>query len=169
MRKDLEAGAIFPDLDLRDHDGNIRRLSDLAEGDPVVLVFYRGWFCPKDRAFLRRLVTFQEEVEVAYARMVTVSVEPPEVQAAFRAGLDARWTFLSDAGRRYLDELELRETTDTVHDPYVPTTVTLFPDRQIRTVYNGYWYWGRATLEELRSDLRAITRAIRPDWEVPRG
>ncbi len=39
--------------------------------------------------------------------MVSVSVDPPEVESAFRAGLGARWTFLSDAERRYLDELDL--------------------------------------------------------------
>jgi hypothetical protein len=33
--------------------------------------------------------------------------------------------------------------------------------------YNGYWFWGRPALEELRQDFRDITRTIRPDWEVP--
>jgi len=31
------------------------------------------------------------------------------------------WTSLSDAERRYVHELDLLETTDTVHHPYVPT------------------------------------------------
>ncbi len=74
--------------------------------------------------------------------MVSVSNDPPEVEAAFRAGVGARWTFLSDVERRYVEELDLLETTDIVHRPYVP--------------------------EELRRDLRAITKAIRPDWEVPK-
>ena len=39
----------------------------------------------------------QDEFEVAYAAIVVVSVDPPEVQSAFRAGLGARFTFLSDA------------------------------------------------------------------------
>jgi hypothetical protein len=32
--------------------------------------------------------------------------------------------------------------------------------------YNGYWYWGRPSNEDLRRDLREITRAIRPDWDL---
>jgi len=99
--------------------------------------------------------------------MVSISVDPPEVQAAFRAGLGARWTFLSDAERRYVHELDLLETTDTLHRPYVPTAFTLFPDLAICRVWNGYWTWGRPSLEELRQDLREITRSIRPDWQVP--
>ncbi len=62
---------------------------------------------PEGAVVLPRLVEFQDEVEVAYTRMVSVSVDPPEVESAFRAGLGARWTFLSDAERRYLDELDL--------------------------------------------------------------
>ena len=58
-----------------------------------------------------------------------------------------------------------RPTRCTV--PICPTTFTLRPDLTIHTAYTGYWYWGRPTLEELRQDLRAITRDVRPDWEVP--
>jgi peroxiredoxin len=167
MRADLDAGGTLPDLELPDHAGNVRRLSALAGGDPVVLNFYRGWWCPKEQAFFRRLVAFQDEVEAAYTRMVSVSVDAPEVEAAFRAGVGARWTFLSDADRRYQAELDLLETTDSVHDPYAPTSFTLFPDLRIHRAYNGYWFWGRPTLEELRRDLREISREIRSAWDPP--
>jgi peroxiredoxin len=166
-REHLRAGGPFPDLELPDHAGNLRRLSELAAGDPLFLNFYRGFWCPKEQAFFRRLVRLQDEAEVAYTRFVSVSVDPPEVAAAFRAGLDARWTFLSDAERRYQAELDLRETTDTVHRPYVPASFLLFPDLSIHQVWNGYWFWGRPTNEELRQGFRAVTREIRPDWEVP--
>ncbi len=156
----------FTDLALPDHNGRPRTLSELAGGDPLVLVFSRGWWCPKEQTFLRGLVTLQNELEVAYTKLVVVSVDPPEVQAAFRAGLGARFTFLSDAQRRYLDELGLRETTDTVHHPYRPATYTLYPDLRVHREYNGYWYWGRPTLEELRHDLRAISQGVRTDWEL---
>jgi peroxiredoxin len=160
------ATEVFPDLDLPDHTGRPRRLSEIAGGDPLVLVTSRGWWCPKEQRFLRGVVELQDELEVAYARLAVVSVDPPEVQAAFRAGLGARFVFLSDAERRYLDELELRETTDTVHDPYRPAVFTLYPDLRVHRSYNGYWFLGRPTLEELRRDLREISIAIRDDWEL---
>lgn len=59
---------------------------------------------------------------------------------AFRAGLGARFAFLSDADRLWLDRLGLRESTDTVHDPYQPAAFTLFPDLRVHSTYNGYWY-----------------------------
>jgi peroxiredoxin len=164
---DLSPGARFPSLDLPDHTGRPRTLSELAGGDPVVLVTSRGWWCPKEQRYLREICRAQDEFEVAYAKLVVISVDEPEVQSAFRAGLGARFTFLSDSERRWLDRLGLRETTDTIHHPYQPAAFTLYPDLTILRTYNGYWYWGRATIEELRSDMRAITREIRDDWEVP--
>jgi peroxiredoxin len=163
----LTAGAVVPDLRLTDHAGNDRSLSELVGGDPTILQTYRGWWCPKEQAFFRRLLALQDEMEVGYARLLSLSVDPAPVSAAFRAGLGARWTFLADPDRAALATLGLRETTDTVHDPYVPAVFSLYPDRTVHRVYDGYWFWGRPTVEELVADLRAISRAIRPDWDAP--
>ena len=167
MTNDLAPGSPFPDLRLSDHSGYERGLGELAAGDPVVLHTYRGWWCPKEQTFFRRLLRLQDEMEVAYSRMISLSVDEPLVASAFRAGIGARWTFLCDPERTALDQLGLRETTDTVNDPYVPRVFTLFPDLMIHRVYDGYWYWGRATVEELVRDLREISSAIRADWAAP--
>lgn len=163
----LVPGAAFPDLDLPDHTGRARTLAELAGGDPLVLITSRGWFCPKEQRHLREVTALQDEFEVAYSRIVVVSVDPPAEQSAFRAGLGARFTFLSDHERRWIERLGLRETTDTVHDPFQPAAFSLLPDLTIHRAYNGYWYWGRPTTEDLRRDMREITRAIRADWRVP--
>jgi peroxiredoxin len=163
----LVAGFVLPDFELLDHAGNRRRLSDLVGGDPTVVQFYRGWWCPKEQAFFRRLLALQEDAEVAYSRILSVSVDPPEVSAAFRAGLGARWTFLSDPDREVQSQLRLRETTDTLNNPYVPAVAVITPDLRIHAAYNGYWYWGRPTHDELVKHLRAVSRELRPDWAAP--
>jgi peroxiredoxin len=164
---ELAVGGQVPNFELLDHAGNQRRLTQLVGGDPTVLHCYRGWWCPKEQAFFRRLLALQDDAEVAYSRILSVSVDSPEVNAAFRAGLGARWTFLSDPDRQVQTQLRLRETTDTLNDPYVPAVVVIGPDLRIHAVYNGYWYWGRPTVDELVKDLREISRALRPDWEAP--
>jgi peroxiredoxin len=164
---ELVAGYALPDFELLDHARNRRRLSQLVAGDPTVLQFYRGWWCPKEQAFFRRLLALQDDAEVAYSRILSVSVDPPEISAAFRAGLGARWTFLSDPDREVQTQLRLRETTDTLNDPYVPAVVVISPDLRIHAAYNGYWYWGRPTHEELVRHLRAVSRGLRPDWAAP--
>ena len=164
---ELAVSGQVPNFELLDHAGNQRRLSELVGGDPTVLHFYRGWWCPKEQAFFRRLLALQDDAEVAYSRVLSVSVDSPEVNAAFRAGLGARWTFLSDPDRQVQTQLRLRETTDTLNDPYVPAVVVIGPDLRIHALYNGYWYWGRPTVDELVTNLRDLSRALRPDWDAP--
>ena len=44
MRADLIPGAKFPDLELPDHGRKPVRLSALANGYPLVVSFYRGYW-----------------------------------------------------------------------------------------------------------------------------
>jgi hypothetical protein len=44
----LTAGARLPDVELLDHAGNRRRLSELVAGDPTVPQSYRGWWCREE-------------------------------------------------------------------------------------------------------------------------
>ena len=157
----------LPDLELLDHSGNTRRLSELVGGDPTILQTYRGPWCPKEQRFFRTLVALQDELEVAYCRLLSLSVDPPEVAYAFRAGLGARWPFLCDAERRVQERLGLRETTDTVHEPYVPRVFVLRPDLSVHREYDGYWYVGRPTRGELMRDLREVTALVRGDFAAP--
>jgi len=166
--RDLQPGDAFPDLVLPDHDGHPRALSELAGGDPLLLHTYRGWWCPKERAWFRHLLALQEDAEVAYTRFASLSIDPPATSAAFRAGLDARWPFLSDPDGRALEQLGLRETTDTEHDPYLPTVWLLGPDLVVHRWWLGYWYWARPSPGDLHAELRALSAGLRPDWVPPR-
>ena len=44
---------------------------------------------------------------LARSRLVTISADPPMVQAAFRAGLWAHWTFLSDEQRTVIKQINI--------------------------------------------------------------
>ena len=98
--------------------------------------------------------------------MAAISVDPPRVQEAFRAGLGARFPFLSDEDRALTNLLGISETTDTKHGPLpVPFTLALLPDLTIHEIWNGWYFAGRPTPEELRLASRAITDVIRPDLD----
>src|SRR5439155_13837872 len=101
MSTHLQKGQRFPDLALPDHRGQVVRLSQFTaadefsrrlgftEGRPLIVVFYRGFFCPRDRLQLSQLTAFYPEVALSYAGLVAISVDPPIVAAAYRAGLGA--------------------------------------------------------------------------------
>jgi peroxiredoxin len=44
MRSDLKAGNQFPNIELPDHTGEMRKLSQLLRGFPGVLIFSRGYY-----------------------------------------------------------------------------------------------------------------------------
>ena len=46
--------------------------------------------------------------------------------------------------------------------------IVLEPGLVIFKIYNGYWFFGRPTIEELRQDLRAVLKKCRPDWDITR-
>jgi peroxiredoxin len=166
MRADIVPGAVFPDYELTDHTGTHRKLSDLQGPDPMILVLSRGGFCPKDRRPAEGLIELHCEMEVGYCRLVTISTDNLATTNECRTGVGAHWTFLSDAGRKVQKDLEIAEYTDPTHDPMVPHTIVLEPRLVVFKIYLGYWYFGRPTLEELRQDLRAVSRKCRPDWDI---
>jgi len=159
-------GAVFPDYELSDHTGKHRKLSELQQQDPMVIVLSRGGYCPKDRRQHEGLVQLHRELEVGYCRLVTISTANLIETNEFRMGVDAHWPFLSDPARKIQSDLDIAEYTDKLHNPMIPHTIVWEPGLIIYKIYNGYWFFGRPTLEELRQDLRAVTRKCRPDWDI---
>src|SRR5262245_16293040 len=166
MRSDIVPGAIFPDYELSDHTAKRRKLSELQGQDPMILVLSRGGYCPKDRRQHEGLVQLHRELEVGYCRMVTISTDNITETNEYRSGVGAHWPFLSDVARKIQKDLDIAEYTDLVHNPMIPHTIVLEPGLVIYKIYNGYWFFGRPTLEELRQDLRAVTKKCRPDWDI---
>jgi peroxiredoxin len=168
MRDDLAPSSPFPDLRLPEHTGEELTLSGIAAGQPLVLCFVRGWWCPKEQVRLRGLVEMQEELQREYGRIAVVTVDEPYVNGAFRAGLGAAFPFLSDEDRRVAEDLELLELTDEKHRPYLPFTFVLDSTLRIHRSWCGFWYWGNPTPDELRLALREVTRAEQPTFDPRR-
>lgn len=169
MTTNLQVGDTFPNFELPNHQNELTQLSELTQpslmdkklgfldGYPLILVFYRGFFCPRDRQQIRQFLEFQNELAVNYCKLVMVSVDPPIVQAAFRAGLEAQWLFLSDQSQEIIKQINILDETEGEYAYRAqPYTFVLRPDLTIHKIYNGWFFVGRPTVEELRLDLRAI-------------
>jgi len=159
-------GVTFPDYELSDHTGKHRKLSELQGGDPMVLVLGRGGFCPKDRRQAEGLLQLHREMEVGYCRLVTITTDNITQTNEYRSGVGAHWPFLSDSRRIVQKDLDIAEYTDPVHNPMIPHVIVLEPGLRVHKIYNGYWFFGRPTVEELRQDLRAVSMNCRPDWDI---
>jgi peroxiredoxin/cold shock CspA family protein len=169
----LRVGDPFPDIELPNQQEEPTRLSQLTrpgqldqqlgfhDGYPLILAFYRGFFCPRDQQQMRLLVQFQSELAVNFGRLAVVSADPPLVQAAFRAGLGAQWTFLADPERQVIRQLGILDETEGEYAYRArPFTFVLRPDLTIHRIYDGWYFVGRPTLDELRQDLRAVMETL---------
>jgi peroxiredoxin len=166
MRADIIPGALFPDYELPDHTGKHHKLSELQGPDPMIVMLSRGSYCPKDRRQLEGLLQLHREMEIGYCRLVTISTDNLMQTNELRSGVGAHWRFLSDPGRKVQQDLEIAEYTDPTHNPMIPHTLVLEPGLIVFKVYNGYWFFGRPTVEELRHDLRTVLQKCRPDWDI---
>ena len=166
MRADIVPGSAFPDYELSDHRGTHRKLSELQQGDPLVLLLSRGGYCPKERRQHEGLLQLHRELQVGYCRLVTISTDNLLETNEFRAGVGARWPFVSDPGRKVQKDLDIAEYTDPNHNPMIPHTLVLEPGLRVYKIYNGYWFFRRPTVEELRLDVRAGLARCRPDWDI---
>ena len=166
MRADIVPGAVFPNYELTDHTAKRRSLADLQGPDPMVVVLSRGAYCPKDRRQAEGLIQLHHEMEVGYCRLVTISTDNLMATNEYRTGVGAHWPFLSDAARVVQKDLDIAEYTDPTNNPMIPHTIVLEPGLVVYKIYNGYWFFGRPTVEELRLDLRAVSQRCRPDWDI---
>jgi len=102
------------------------------------------------------------KIAVAYTKIVTISTDNILESNEFRAAVGAQWPFLSDSGRKVQQDLDIQEYTDPHHNPMILHTFVLEPGLVIHKIYNGYWFWGRPSTE----NLHEVTRKIRPDWDL---
>src|SRR5260370_14164335 len=96
MTTNLQVNDQFPDIELPNHQNELTRLSQFTkpslldthlgflDGYPLILVFYRGFFCPRDQQQMRQLVEFQHELAVNYSNLVAVTSYPPLCLATLR-------------------------------------------------------------------------------------
>jgi peroxiredoxin len=168
MHPDLKVGNKFPNFELPDQAETPKKLSQLLRGFPGALFFSRGYFCPKDRRQMQNYVEhLQPELRVNYCKMITVSVDGKMDTNETRNALGADWPFLMDPDRKLLYELQMVDTTDPHHgEIYIPYAFILDRDRTIYKIYNGWWFVGRPTAEEIRMDFRALL-SRRQDWIYP--
>ena len=98
----LKAGDEAPEFRLPDQDGRPRRLSELLDGQPLILYFYPADFtpgCTKEACDLRDLHT---RILASGLRVVGVSPQSPESHRRFREQYQLPFILLSDEDRQVI-------------------------------------------------------------------
>lgn len=94
----LKAGDSAPDFKLPDARGTEVRLKDLLASNPVVLIFYRGGWCPYCNLELRALQKALPEITRLGAKLVAVSPQTPDESLSTAEKNALAFPVLSDEG-----------------------------------------------------------------------
>src|SRR5580693_5747281 len=95
----MQKGDLAPDFELADENGQMRKLSDLLTGGPVVLYFYPAamtYGCTKESCHFRDL---KADFDAIGATRIGISADPVDKQLRFAEKHDFDYPLLSDVDR----------------------------------------------------------------------
>ena len=92
----LNVGAKMPQFNLKDATGKTVSSADLLKQGNLVVVFYRGSWCPYCNLYLRNLQKNMPQIKAAGGNLVAISVENPDNSLAISKKNELDFTVLSD-------------------------------------------------------------------------
>lgn len=117
MPEGLKAGMQAPDFQLNDPSGTMVRLSEELKTQPVVLIFYRGQWCP---VCSRYLTGFQEnlpKITAKGAKVIAITPETNENIAKTVKNTGINFTVLNDVNMSVINDYKgLFSVTDGYQD-----------------------------------------------------
>ncbi len=165
MQKTVKLGDTAPDFTLTDQNGGKVTLSEAVKKSPVVLVFYRGYWCPfcaRQLADLRGLLKENETTQL-YA----VSIDPAEKSRTLIEKIEKdgkgkmNYRLLSDPNAQTIDAYGLRDArykTEKVDGIPLPTVYIIGSDRKIVWAKIEQDYKLRPTNEDIRAELDKVKK-----------
>jgi peroxiredoxin len=162
-----------PDFKAKDQYENEIRLKDLLKKGKVVLVFYRGYWCPYCNKELARLQDSLSLITEKGATVVAVSPEKPENVMLTAEKTKATFSILHDAGlkimKAYDVEFEVNENTITRYrnsgldlekingsnGKYLPVPAVFIIDKDSNVTYRFFEsdYKKRPSVKDILSNL----------------
>ncbi len=131
--KGLEVGAEAPMFNAADANSGTFVLRDALEDGPVVLIFYRGFWCPVCNKHLGSMQDSLKMIESRGARVIAISPEKPEYLNEMANKTGAEFTLLYDEGYKIAQAYD----------------VNFMPDMMNRLTYNMFL---GANLKKTHSD-----------------
>jgi peroxiredoxin len=85
-----------PDFELKDQNGKLVSLKDIRKRGPVVIVFYRGYWCPYCSRYLKNLEDSLQLVKEKGGELIAITAEKKEGVDKTIAKTDAAYSILTD-------------------------------------------------------------------------
>jgi peroxiredoxin len=102
-----KVGERAKDFSLPSAKGSAVALKDFAGKSKVVMVFFRGDWCPFCRRQLSGFAANYDKYKAAGAEVIAISVDPPEKNLKLSEQLKLPFPVLADLGHKVIDEYDI--------------------------------------------------------------
>jgi peroxiredoxin len=106
--KGLEVGAKAPDFTLEDATGKTVTLTEKLANGPVILVFYRGEWCPFCNLQLNAYQSIIEDIKDSGAELIAISPQTPDHSLTMKEKNELSFSVLSDVGNKVAESYNLK-------------------------------------------------------------
>ena len=147
----LEVGSSAPDFKLQSLDGGWVQLSELL-GNKVLMIFYRGHWCPFCVGHLQDIQSLLPELEKRGYQVLAISPEDATDMQKIADRMDRPYRFLSDINLNVTDLYGIRRDEELPH----PAMIVLDDLGILEWFYVGENYKQRPSAQQLRKVLDRI-------------
>ena len=144
----LTIGRAAPDFNLQSLNGDRVTLSELR-GTKVLMIFYRGHWCPFCVGHLQDIQTMLPELEKRGYQVLAISPDDATDMQKMAERMDRPYHFLSDAGLKVTDLYGIRRDEELPH----PAMILLDDQGLVKWFYIGEDYKTRPSATQLQQVL----------------
>ena len=144
----LTIGTAAPDFNLQSLNGDRVTLSKLR-GTKVLMIFYRGHWCPFCVGHLQDIQTMLPELEKRGYQVLAISPDDATDMQKMADRMDRPYLFLSDAGLKVTDLYGIRRDEELPH----PAMILLDDQGLVKWFYIGEDYKTRPSTTQLQQVL----------------
>jgi peroxiredoxin len=144
----LETGKAAPDFNLQSLGGNWVNLSALR-GNKVLMIFYRGHWCPFCVGHLQDIQTMLPELEKRGYQVLAISPDDAADMQKMADRMDRPYQFLSDTDLKVTDLYGIRKDEELPH----PAMILLDKQGIVQWFYIGEDYKTRPSATQLKQVL----------------
>lgn len=102
-----------PSFTAKDQNGNTFNLENELKKGPVVMIFYRGYWCPYCNKQLKALEDSLGQITAKGAKLVAITPEKPESITKTTSKTGAQYPILYDKGLKIMDAYRVSFAMDT--------------------------------------------------------
>jgi peroxiredoxin len=168
-------GEPMPPFVLPDESGRLVTLPSLLEQGPVVVMFFRGHWCPYCRLNVRAVIRAHDRIKALGAKVVAIMPETQEYAAKFKTEADAPFPVLTDLDNGYALSLnlaiwlgaEIEHLLDYLDMPGfhgndgwvlpIPATFVVGRDGMVKARFVDPDFRRRMAIDDLISALRSVS------------